>query len=457
MKLSRRVRIVLIASIALAVALVGVGLNLGRSPARAGTTPSGYVPLAAAAGQTVVSIEFDDGLADELTGARLLASHQMHGTFYINSGTIGTSSLHMTWPQVRQLAAAGDEIAGHTIDHQSLAALEAQGESDEARREICDDRSNLLSLGFHATDFAYPYGASGPQTEQIVRECGYNSARDVSGISSEGKCSACPFAETIPPGNPYDTKTPENILARTSLKTMQSYVTQAQRNGGGWVQLVFHHVCSGCGQEYAVTAADLDSLLGWLERQPGVAVDTVQQVIGGPMKPAVAGPPPRSEPAANLLHNPSLEEAGPSNVPACWDVNSYGSNHAVFARVGDAHAGRYAERIELKNFANGGAELTSHFDMGDCAPSVQPGHRYTVSLWFHSDAPVLLYMYTRNALGSWSWWANSPPHPRAARYTHFTFTTPPLPASARAISVGLGLGGPGSVTVDDYTLTEAGS
>jgi hypothetical protein len=363
----------------------------------------------------------------------------------------------MTWSQVRQLAAAGDEIAGHTIDHQSLAELEAKGDSDEVRREICDDRSNLLSLGFHATDFAYPFGASGPETEQVVKECGYNSARNVSGISSEGKCTGCPFAETIPPGDPYNTKTPENILARTSLQTMQGYVTQAQKNGGGWVQLVFHHVCNGCGQEYATTPGDLDSLLGWLEHQPGVAVDTVQQVIGGALHPAVAGPPPRSLPAANLLHNPSLEEAGASNAPGCWDANSYGSNTAVFARVADSHGGHYAERIELKNYANGGAELTAHFDMGDCAPSVTPGRRYAVSAWFHSDAPVLLYMYTRNKLGSWAWWANSPPHPASKGYTHFTFTTPPLPADARAISVGLGLGSAGSVTVDDYTVTEAGS
>ena len=58
---------------------------------------------------------------------------------------------------------------------------------------------------------------------------------------------------------------------------------------GGWVQIVIHHLCDGC-DAYAVTPADLDALLGWLETQArnGISVQTTHQVVGGPVNPPVA-------------------------------------------------------------------------------------------------------------------------------------------------------------------------
>ena len=41
----------------------------------------------------------------------------MHGTFYLNSGRLGTNSYYMTWDQIADLAADGNEIGGHTVDH----------------------------------------------------------------------------------------------------------------------------------------------------------------------------------------------------------------------------------------------------------------------------------------------------------------------------------------------------
>jgi hypothetical protein len=48
------------------------------------------------------------------------------------------------------------------------------------------------------------------------------------------------FAETIPPLDAFATRTPPNPKQGTSLATIQGYVTAAEENGGGWVQLVFH-------------------------------------------------------------------------------------------------------------------------------------------------------------------------------------------------------------------------
>jgi hypothetical protein len=52
------------------------------------------------------------------------------------------------------------------------------------------------------------------------------------------------------------------------------------------VQLTFHHICNGC-DAYSITAADVQSLLDWLNTQVtagSVAVETTQQVIGGTYK-----------------------------------------------------------------------------------------------------------------------------------------------------------------------------
>jgi len=65
-------------------------------------------------------------------------------------------------------------------------------------------------------------------------------------------------------------------------------VTSAEQGGGGWVQLVFHHLCSGC-DAYSITPADFTALLDWLQPRAasGTVVETTAEVIGGPVSPPV--------------------------------------------------------------------------------------------------------------------------------------------------------------------------
>ena len=51
-----------------------------------------FTPLSAQASTAhplMISFTFDDGFADEVPGQQLLHDHNMAGTFYINSGSIG--------------------------------------------------------------------------------------------------------------------------------------------------------------------------------------------------------------------------------------------------------------------------------------------------------------------------------------------------------------------------------
>ncbi len=233
--------------------------------------------IAHAAPLTVVTIQFDDGNADTYQWISSLNTHGFPATFYVNSGTIGTSG-KLTWAQLTALSQAGNEIASHTVDHVDIKKLKLA----DARFQVCQDRVNLASHGFQPESFAYPYGDYNSTVEtQVVQYCGDNSARTVTGVNDKTV-----FAETIPPPDPYATRTLADPKRGTTVATIEGYVTSAQQHGGGWVQLTFHHICNGC-DAYSITATDMQSLLDWLNTQViagAVAVETTGQVIGGTYK-----------------------------------------------------------------------------------------------------------------------------------------------------------------------------
>ncbi len=296
----------------LVVISVAVGLLLGTQAASAPVTPTAPPPPPAAT--TVVSLTFDDGYSTQWSARQTLRDHNMRATFYVNSGltTDQLGGRRMTWSQVRDLAADGHEIGGHTLTHADLTRLTA----DEQRREACDDRTNLLNRGFSpVASFAYPYAEYSQSAMSAVQQCGYTSARSVGLRSSYcnvvvglgiallslpralaavahlavgrvrdhvglGGRPSCPIAETIPPLDPFVTRTPPDIRSTTTLAMMQSYVTQAENNGGGWVQLVFHEF--DAAGEFSTSLTQLVAFLDWLQPRAanGTVVRTVAQVMG---------------------------------------------------------------------------------------------------------------------------------------------------------------------------------
>src|SRR5215472_1833299 len=261
-------RVTRIVAAATVVTGIGIGMFLQRAHvARAATTP------------TVVTIQFDDGNADVYQALTLLNAHNMHATFYVNTSFIGDST-HMSWSQLQSLFAAGNDIGGHTLTHANLKHLKYA----DAHYQVCQDRDNLLANGLQPTSFAYPFGSFDSGTEQIVAACGYNSGRGVSGVDDRKV-----FAETIPPADAYATRTPPNPKQGTTVATIERYVTAAEQHGGGWVQLVFHHICNSC-DAYSITLSNFTALLDWLQPRAatGTITETTAQVIGGPVKPPVS-------------------------------------------------------------------------------------------------------------------------------------------------------------------------
>ncbi|GAA3243729.1 polysaccharide deacetylase family protein [Actinocorallia longicatena] len=409
-------------------------------------------PPAAAADPTIVSLTFDDGLADQYTnGLPILDAHGMKGTFYVISGRLGTSG-NLTQAQATTIAAGGHEIGGHTLTHADLPTLNPA----QQRVQICDDRVALLGMGFTVKNFAYPFGNADATTEQASDDCGYNSARGVGGLVSPGGCGGCPTAEDIPPVDPEYVATPSSIKTTTTLAQLKNYVTQAENNGGGWVPLVFHHVCASCGDDYAVTPATLTAFLDWLQPRAasGTTVKTVDQVIGGPLQPGVPGTPP---PGPAGVQNPSLETAT-GGVPDCFQLGGWGTSTHAWTRVADAHTGSWAEQVKITAYTDGDRKLVTRQDAGTCAPPVTPGHVYRLGAWYKgtwaAGVKVKMSYYYRSAAGIWTFWGNGLQLAATASYAQNLVTTPPVPAGATAISFGIALPGLGTLITDDFTLVD---
>jgi peptidoglycan/xylan/chitin deacetylase (PgdA/CDA1 family) len=229
---------------------------------------------------TVISLTFDDGWAEDVTAASLLAAYGMRGTFYVNTGAVDTGG-HVSWADLAAMAAEGHEIGGHALTHVELTRADAA----EARRQVGDDRTNLTARGFAAFDFAYPFGAFNADGQRIVRECGYLSARGAFGLRNiTTRNDSRRHALALPPPNPFAIPTPCCIRADTPLTALQNYIRHAEREGGGWVPFVFHRICEDCRDDDpapSMSPATFEGLLAWLKPRArrGTVVRTVADVI----------------------------------------------------------------------------------------------------------------------------------------------------------------------------------
>ncbi|MGV4984880.1 polysaccharide deacetylase family protein [Streptomyces sp. NRAIS4] len=128
-----------------------------------------------------VLITFDDGYEGVHRHALpVLAKHGFPATLFVSTGWIrgaydtgGGLDTMLDWGQVRELAAAGVEIGGHSHTHPQLDQLDDRALCEELGRctEIVADE-----LGARPASFAYPYGYSSRRVRQAVRANGYAQA-----------------------------------------------------------------------------------------------------------------------------------------------------------------------------------------------------------------------------------------------------------------------------------------
>ncbi|MFF3327148.1 polysaccharide deacetylase family protein [Streptomyces sp. NPDC002889] len=128
-----------------------------------------------------VLITFDDGYEGVHRHAfPVLAEHGFPATVFVSTGWLrgaydegGALDTMLDWDQVRELAAAGLEIGGHTHTHPQLDQLPDELLRYEAARcrDIVADE-----LGSGPVSFAYPYGYSDRRVRRAVRAAGFTQS-----------------------------------------------------------------------------------------------------------------------------------------------------------------------------------------------------------------------------------------------------------------------------------------
>jgi peptidoglycan/xylan/chitin deacetylase (PgdA/CDA1 family) len=235
--------------------------------------------------RTIVTIEWHDGNADQIALPAILDRYGMRVTFLVNTGPIlAGDPAKLSVADLHTLYDDQNEIAGHTLDHVNVQPLSTA----DARYEVCTDRNNLLTMGFQPTSLAYPFASFDDGSEDVAHFCGYNGASATAGLTLKKP----PFANTVPPADPYAVRTVNAIKKSTKLTTMERYVsaaeTTAQSDGTAWTIFVFHHLCGShdhCGT-YVISPEKFEAFLQFLQGEAGdgLVVETMQQVIGGAVR-----------------------------------------------------------------------------------------------------------------------------------------------------------------------------
>jgi peptidoglycan/xylan/chitin deacetylase (PgdA/CDA1 family) len=119
-----------------------------------------------------VILTFDDGYEDNYTNAfPLLQKYDLVGHFFVISDFVNQGRPgYMTWPQIEEMAAAGQRFGSHSRDHPSLS-----GQSDDylVWQALGGKEALEEHLGQHPRWISYPAGQYDDRTIAVYKSAGY--------------------------------------------------------------------------------------------------------------------------------------------------------------------------------------------------------------------------------------------------------------------------------------------
>lgn len=228
---------------------------------------------------SAISLTFDDGMQTQLDNAGpILKKHGLKGTFFV---VTGPSSTWLKRPEDwKRLAAEGNEIASHTVNHPCmLKAIEphSQDYSPELMlKEIRESSENIIArLSVHrGLTFAYPCGdmTFGSEADLARNQARYMDYVAQYHFAARGYNAWGPVvAEDI---NPLTVP----VLGWTFGKDFPSLLAQLEpvRQGHNWGVYVFHGVG---GQWLSITNQAFDELAGFLAEHGEIWTATFGDVV----------------------------------------------------------------------------------------------------------------------------------------------------------------------------------
>ncbi len=146
-----------------------------------------------------VAISFDDSYVSVYDSAYpRLKKRGWPFTFFVNTDSVGTSRLFVSWDQLREMAKHGVTIANHTSTHTHLPRKNAGESASDYRARIRNDIENAQQkitqeIGEAHMMLAYPFGEYDVDVQRIARKLGYIAFGQQSGaLYEKGDLQAVP-------------------------------------------------------------------------------------------------------------------------------------------------------------------------------------------------------------------------------------------------------------------------
>lgn len=138
-----------------------------------------------------VAISFDDSYVSVYDSAfPRLKKRGWPFTFFVNTDSVGTGKVFVTWDQLREMSKHGVTIANHTSQHNHLPRREKNETAIQWRTRIAAEISSAQQriereIGSAPNILAYPFGEYDVVVQQIAKELGYIAFGQQSGALYE--------------------------------------------------------------------------------------------------------------------------------------------------------------------------------------------------------------------------------------------------------------------------------
>jgi poly-beta-1,6-N-acetyl-D-glucosamine N-deacetylase len=138
-----------------------------------------------------VAISFDDSYVSVYDSAfPRLKERGWPFTFFVNTDSVGTGKVFVTWDQLREMSKHGVTIANHTTRHNHLPRREENETLKQWRTRIAAEISSAQQkieqeIGKAPNILAYPFGEYDVDVQQIAKKLGYIAFGQQSGALYE--------------------------------------------------------------------------------------------------------------------------------------------------------------------------------------------------------------------------------------------------------------------------------
>ncbi|MEN0038757.1 MAG: polysaccharide deacetylase family protein [Cellvibrio sp.] len=138
-----------------------------------------------------VAISFDDSYVSVYDSAYpRLKKRGWPFTFFVNTDSVGTSKLFVSWDQLREMSKNGVTIANHTTKHNHLPRRENNESNSQWRERITVEITRaqekiVQEIGTAPKILAYPFGEYDVDVQQIAKKLGYIAFGQQSGVLYE--------------------------------------------------------------------------------------------------------------------------------------------------------------------------------------------------------------------------------------------------------------------------------